>query len=363
MHRSRLASTALAAAVCGLLLWSVQQQGAAGPTRSVVTLTLRSVFTSARDVPVAWAEVLVFSKDPATLEFFEQPRHRVVNDRKHLLEVQASDFPTLKIWLLYRIDESVAVQAESMNADRRRLYETYKDAAWVFVLPATTTLSEISINGATLAYTLTGSSGRRTVAGAAFRAPLPRYGGLRKGVAGYARIDHLPQVSFDREAVEVNRVLPDDLRVDPNNSRVWPGNAALYVAPTTLGGRAYFGPGERDKMAVERGYTPAFIVLNTLAGDVLLRREKPWGGVERTAGQVLTDLPRQDPDLWGRLPASVQGRYQVPARIPAASETRVVALWRRDADAPARYFVLFIQTPGGEEYRAVLFRLLEASRR
>ena len=359
----RTSSAVLVATACGLLLWSSLQRSSAEPARSVVTLTLQSVFTSAQDVPTAWVEVLIFSKDPRTIEFFEQPRLRLTSAPKHLVEIRTPDFPTLKMWLLYRIDESVLDQERSMDTDRRRLYETHKDAAWLFALPVTSTLTEIAIDGANLTYTLTGSGGRRRVTGTAFSAPLPRHGGLRKGGAGYVRVDHLPQVSFDREAAEINRVLPEDLRLNPGNSRIWPGDAALYIAPKTLGGRPYFGPGERDRLGVERGYTPTIIALNTLSEDIIVRREKPWTVVEPTSGQLLTDLSRQDPALWSRLPADVQGRYRAPARIRAGTEARLVALWRRDSDASPRFFVLFIQSPSGEDFRAVLFRLLAANAR
>jgi hypothetical protein len=114
---------------------------------------------------------------------------------------------------------------------------------------------------------------------------------------------------------------------------------------------------------VERGYTPVFIVFNSVAEEVLLRREKPWATVERAAGQLLTDPPRQDPELWGRLSAEAQGRYRPPARIRPGAETRLLALWRQDADAVPRFFVLFLQSPGGQEFRAVLFRLLAARAR
>ncbi|MDR7419081.1 MAG: hypothetical protein QN178_09235 [Armatimonadota bacterium] len=326
----------------------------------VATISLQSAFTSSQDIPPTWVEVLIFSKDPSTIEFFEQPRFRLVNSRRHVVEVRASAFPALRMWLLYRIDESVSEQAGSMDADRRRLYETHKDAAWVFALPVAPDLTEISIDGANLTYTAGG--GRRSVTGAAFNAPLARYG-FRKGPAGYVRIDHLPQVDFGGASAETNRVLPDDLHVDPTNRRTWPGDAALHVMPKTLGGRPYFGPGERDRAAIERGYTPAFIVLANPAQDALLRRERAWAAVERTAGQLLTDPSRQDPELWSRLPADAQDRYRPPARIRAGTETRLIVLWQRDADATSRVFVLFLRDPGGDDFRALIFRLLAASAR
>jgi hypothetical protein len=355
----------LVAVVCGAALSSSQIGAGAEPARSVVGVTLQSVFTSTQAIPASWVETLIFAKDPSTIEFFERPRLRLTNEQKHVVELRSSDFPTLKMWLLYRFDGSAAEHARSADPDRRRLYETHKDATWLFVLPVAPNLNEILINGTNLTYTLTGSGARRSVAGTAFRAPLPRYGGSRKGAQGYVRIDHLPQINFVEAATELNRALPETLRLDPGNSGIWPGDAALHVAPETLGGRRYVGPEAYDRMAVERGYTPVFIVLSNLTDDVILRREKPWVAVESARGELLTDLAHQDPELWTRLSPQVQARYRAPARLAAGREARLVALWKRDrdSDAPPRFFVLFIQRPGGQDFRAVLFRLLAASAR
>jgi hypothetical protein len=356
---------ALLGIACGLQVRFFEGPTGAGPARIVVTLTVRSAFTSAGDVPPSWLEVLIFGKDPATLEFFEQPRVRLIHERQHVVELTTSDFPASRLWLLYRFDESAAEQARAADADKRRLYETHKDSTWVFVVPVTADLKEISINGANLTYAPAGPAGGRNVAGAAFSAALPRYGGSRKGGQGYVRIDHLPQVSFADAASDINKGLPTSVRLDPGNSRIWPGDAALRVAPETLGGRPYFGPKEHDKAAVERGYVPVFFVLSNIAREVALRRDKPWAMVDPARGELLTDPARQDPDLWAQLSAQAQDRYRVPARIAPGGEGRVVALWKRTpaSDAPPQFFVLFLQRPGGEDFRAVLFRLLAASAR
>jgi hypothetical protein len=362
MTRTPLA-WAVAAIICAVL-WGVLPRGSAGgPAPPVVGITLQSAFTSGRVIPAAWVEVLIFAKDPAGVEFFESPRRRLVNEQNYVVEIHALDFPEQKLWLLYRFDESAAEQARSADADRRRFYEAHRDAAWVFEVPAAADLGEVTIDGANLTYTLKSSGARRTIAGAAFGAPLPRYGGARKGAQGYVRIDHLREVDFAAEATEFNRTARANVRLDAGNGSVWPGQAALYVAPASLGGQRYVGPREQDRAAVERGYTPVFFVLGSLPGDLALPQDRPWAAVDRAAGELITDLPRQDPELWATLSPQVQARYRVPARIAAGGETRLIVLWKREADLSARFFALFIRRPGGEEFRAVLFRLVAASAR
>lgn len=329
---------------------------------TLVTVTLESAFTERNEVPISWVEVMVFSKDPNTIEFFERPTTSFVGQSKSLLRLRPSDFPLKRMWVLYRLDESAAEKVTRGDVNQERLYESYRHSVWAFAVPFAPNLDQMSIKGTQLTYTLKGADARHPAAGTLFQAPLARRG--RKGSTAYVRVDHRPDFKYKELAAQVNASLPTPVQLDGNNNRIWQAGASLFMAPKTVDGKPYYGPREYDRLVVERGYTPIFIVVNVAPEEAVLRTAKPWftafSGSEKEA---YADLSREDPELWTKLPAEVRARYQVHASIKPGAETKIIVFWKSSqSDKPLpRYFFMFLRRASGEEFRTLVFLLAPAA--
>jgi len=347
-----------------LLMPAVRPAGAAPDEYTLVTVNVESAFTETNDVPISWVEVMVFSRDPNTIEFFERPTAEFVGQSKSLLRLRPSDFPIKKMWVLYRLDDSAADRVTRGDPNQERLFESYRHAVWAFAVPFAPNLDQMHIKGTQLTYTLKGTDARHLAAGTLFQAPLARRG--RKGSSSYVRIDHRPDFKFKELTSLVNPSLPPPVRLDGSNNRIWQAGASLFVAPKSMDGRAYYGPREYDRLVVERGYSPIFIVVRDAPEEAVLRTAKPWFAAFSGAAaekEVYTDLSHEDPELWARLSPEVRARYQVPASIKPGTETKIIVFWKpaQNTNPLPRYLFMFLRRASGEELRTLVFFLAPAS--
>ena len=142
-----------------LLMPAVRPAGAAPDEYSLVTVSAESAFTETNDVPISWVEVMVFSKDPNTIEFFERPTTSFVGQNKSLLRLRPSDFPLKKMWVLYRLDESASEKVTRGDANQERLFESYRHAVWAFAVPFAPNLDQM-YRGSTTGWSWSGDTPR-----------------------------------------------------------------------------------------------------------------------------------------------------------------------------------------------------------
>jgi hypothetical protein len=355
-----------ASVVILLLLISMRTGGTVSTQDIFPVIEVKSALVADSKVPLHWVEVMIFPKDPASAESFERPifdesfgrkidpATGTVEVRNKLpMKLKLSAFPALKLWVLYRIGDLADEPATFESPELRALRDKFREKAWVFELPLSASLSQISINADSLMYSLDNGNVTR-VAGSAFSGSYFPYKSFKGGETSFTRVDRL--TSAQQYLESLNRDLPPTMQLDLGNNRSWDVQIALHLGRNS-------GPSQRDKLVMEQGYTPIFVVFHDSAIDVDLARD-PWFVAPKATKKVIyTNLGKEDPVLWAKLPTEVRRRYQNPSKIKVGGDDTLIVFWKGEGSESHLPDVLFIygRATTGDDLRTIVFRLAPAT--
>ncbi len=344
-----------------LLLFFLQISNTFADEYFFANIKFESAFSTAKDVPLEWIELMIYSKDPKTVEFYERPIETVTLSKENMLrfKLKVNDFTLGKIWILYRFDKKAVRWNEIRpHSYLEILYNRYLDSAWLFELPFFANIDEISIEGNKLFYKLRHSAEQHVVNGSPFRASYFPFRKGRKEGGYYVRLDRLSH--FVETAYSLNKDLPEQLKINPQNERICQASINLYKPF----GEASLGPKEIDKPVVKQGYIPFFIIVKGSSEDLILQDDKSWLIAPETQEKVIyTDLRIEAPQIWKNLTPEAKKRYEISTMIKAEEEAKLIVFWKpgqQDRYFPSLFF-MYSYSKASDKFRTIVFHRIEST--